>query len=291
MSTLSFKISFPTDGGFWGRECKQCHNYFKIDSDKIKPELYCPYCGELQPNDDFWTKQQTKLAREIATSVGKRYIEDELDKMLKNAFRNSKFVKYIPGQKTIPRTSVDRHVEKQVDTEIECPTCKLRFQIYGMFGFCPSCREESILIYDTNLQIITQEINNASNKTRSLRHAYNDVVATFEGYCKLVAKRNGLESTNFQNLKSTRGLFKKYQLDIYKDINEAEKTTLKRVFEKRHSYQHAQGQITERYIQNIPQDRHLLNTKAELSISELTEGIDVLKKVFTVITNRYGNQQ
>ena len=154
---------------------------------------------------------------------------------------------------------------------------------------CPSCREESLLIYETNLQIIIQEINNASDKARVLRHAYNDVVSTFEGYCKLVAKRNGLENTNFQNLKTTKELFKKYQLDIYKDINENEKIIIKRVFEKRHAYQHAQGQITEKYVQNIPQDRVLLDTKAELSISELTAGIDVLKKILRVITNKYSS--
>ncbi|QQS28034.1 MAG: hypothetical protein IPM47_14295 [Sphingobacteriales bacterium] len=287
MSTLNFKISFPTDGGFWGRQCKQCDNYFKIDADKIKSELYCPYCGELQPNDNLWTKQQTDKAKEIAVSVGKRYIEDELENVFKSAFGKSKFIKYTQSLKTIPRTSVNRHLEKSVDTEIECPTCQLKFQIYGIFGYCPSCREESLLIYETNLQIIIQEINNASDKTRSLRHAYNDVVSTFEGYCKLVSKRNGLESTNFQNLKITKELFKKYQLDIYVDINENEKIIIKRVFEKRHAYQHSKGQITEKYIQNIPQDKALLDTKAELSISELTEGIDVLKKILRVITNKY----
>lgn len=289
MSTLNFKISFPTDDGFWGRQCKQCDKYFKIDADKIKPEMYCPYCGKLQPNDNLWTNQQTEHAREIATSVAMRYIEDELEKMLKSTFGNSKFIKYTPGQKTIPRTSVGRHVEKPVDTEIECPTCQLKFQIYGIFGYCPSCREESLLIYETNLQIIIQEINNSSDKTRALRHAYNDVVSTFEGYCKLVVKRHGLDSTNFQNLKSTKELFKKYQLDIYTNISETEKISIKRVFEKRHAYQHAQGQITEKYIQNIPQDKALLGSKAELSISELTEGIRVLKKILRVITYKYSS--
>lgn len=289
MTTPNFKISFPTDGGFWGRQCKQCEKYFKIDADKIKPELYCPYCGNLQPNDNLWTKQQTEKAREIAASVGKRYIEDELEKMFKRAFANSKFIKYTPGQKTIPRTSIIEHVEKPVDTEIECPKCKLKFQIYGIFGYCPSCREESLQIYETNLQIIIQEINNLPDKTRALRHAYNDVVSTFEAYCKLVVNRNGLDTSNFQNLKSTKELFKKYQLDIYKEITENEKVTIKRIFEKRHAYQHAQGQITEKYIQNIPQDRHLLDTKAELSISELTEGIEILKKILRIITNKYSS--
>ncbi|MBK8981566.1 MAG: hypothetical protein IPM38_04415 [Ignavibacteria bacterium] len=289
MNKLNFKISFPTDKGFWGRQCKQCNKYFKIDGDKVKPEFYCPYCGELQPNDNLWTKQQTQEVSQIAASVGKRYIEDELEKMSKNAFGNSKLIKYTSGQKTIPKTLLTRHVEKPVDTEIECPRCKLKFQIYGIFGYCPSCKEESLLIYETNLQIIIQEINNTQDKTRTLRHAYNDVVSTFEAYCKLVVKSNGLESSNFQNLKDTKELFKKYNLNIYNDIKDNDKVTIKRVFEKRHAYQHAQGQITEKYIKNIPQDRHLLNTKAELSISELTEGIEILKKILRIITNKYSS--
>lgn len=289
MNNLKFNISFPTDNGFWGRQCKKCNKYFKIEAHKIKPELYCPYCGELQPNDNLWTKQQSQQTREIAATVAKRYVQDELEKMLNSAFGDSKFIKYIPGEKTTPSTLITNHVERNVDSEIECPTCKLKFQINGIFGYCPICREESMQIYETNLQIILQEINNSSNKTRVLRHAYNDVVSTFESYCKLVAKNNGLESTNFQNLKSTKEFFKKNQLDIYLNINEVEKITIKRIFEKRHAYQHAQGKITERYIQNIPQDKQLLDTKAELSVTELTEGIDVLKKILKVITNRYSS--
>jgi len=133
MSIQQYKISFPTDGGFWGRECKVCNKYFKIDAEKIKAELFCPYCGVLQPNDNLWTKDQNRKVREIATAMGKRYIEDELEKMFKNAFGNSKFIKYTPGTKTHVSPNVSKHLEKPVDAEIECPTCNLKFQIFGIF--------------------------------------------------------------------------------------------------------------------------------------------------------------
>lgn len=287
MSTLKYNITFTTDNGFWGRECNVCKKYFKIDSKNIKPQLYCPYCGELQPNDKLWTKDQNQKAREIATKIGKRYLEDEMEKMFKQAFGNSKIIKYTPGTKTRVDLNVKKHLEKPVDTEIECPVCNLRFQVFGIFGYCPSCREENIKIYETNFQIILHEINNAKDKNRALRHAYNDIVSTFESYCKLVSTKFNLGTANFQNLKSSKDLFKKYSLDIFLNVTDDEKIFLKRIFEKRHAYQHAQGLITEKYIQNIPFDRHLLGQTAELSVQEITDGIDILKKVVKNITDKY----
>jgi len=128
-----------------------------------------------------------------------------------------------------------------------------------------------------NREIILKEIKNATDKKRSLRHAYNDVVSTFEAYCKLVSKKYQLVNTNFQNLKSTRALFKKYGLDIYVNVSDDEKIFIKSVFEKRHAYQHSQGIITDSFIQNIPYDKHLLGMTAALSISEITGGIEILK--------------
>ena len=68
-----------------------------------------------------------------------------------------------------------------------------------------------------------------------------------------------------------------------------EKTKIKRVFEKRHAYQHVKGIITSEYIKNIPEDAKLINTLAALSRIEFTEGVEILKKLFRNITNKYSN--
>lgn len=286
MSIIEFKVSFPTDNGFWGRECNICHKYFKIDSDKIQDNLFCPYCGDLQLNKELWTKEQTQIARKVATQVGRRFVEDEMEKMLKNLFKNSKTTTYTPGSRTkiTPPTS---HVEKEVDTEINCPSCDTKFQVYGIFGFCPGCKEDSIMIYEANLSILLQEIDNSNNPNRSLRHAYNDLVSTFESYCKRVSERHNIGVVNFQNLKNTKDHFKKEGLNIYEGISDVEKTNIKRVFEKRHAYQHSKGYITNEYVRNIPEDVKLIGTLAALSRVEFTEGVEILKKVLRIITNRY----
>ncbi len=148
---------------------------------------------------------------------------------------------------------------------------------------------KNILIYEANLNILLQEIDDSRDSNRSLRHAYNDLVSTFESYCKLVSEKHKLGIVNFQNLKNTKDHFKKQGLNIYESISDKEKTKIKRVFEKRHAYQHAKGKITTEYIKNIPEDSKLIDTIAELSKNEFVESVDILKKVFRNITNKYSS--
>ncbi len=288
MKNFTYKISIPTDNGFWGRECKKCEKYFKVDSDQIKDEIFCPYCGEKQENDDMWTQEQENVVDKIADQVGMRFVEDELDKMFKKLAGGNKNMTYKPDRKT-QISKPNTHLEKEVDSEIECPSCETRFQVYGIFGFCPNCKEDNILIYETNLQIILNEIENSSNPKRQLRHAYKDLVTTFELYCKRISKINDLGTANFQNLLNVKKFFKKQNVEIYAGIDYSEKLILKRIFEKRHAYEHSTGEITERYIKNVPEDSKLIGQIAVLSTDEFTNGIKIIKKVIKNIREKYSS--
>lgn len=287
MKSIEFKISLPTDNGFWGRECTRCNKYYKIQHEWIKDELFCPYCGELQKNDNLWTKEQNRAVKKIVDKIAIRYVEDELEKAFKEVFSGSNSITYTPGEKTrIPK--LKKHLEKDVDSEIECSKCHTPFQVFGVFGFCPGCKEDSILIYESNLIILINEIEDAEDKIRKLRHAYNDLVSTFEAYCKSVSNKFGLGKANFQNLESTKDLFQKHNVNIYEGISDDQIIDIIRVFEKRHAYQHSKGLISELYVTKVPVDRELLNTKANLSKSEFLNGIEILKLILKNITNKYG---
>lgn len=157
MGTITYTLSIPTDNGFIGRECNSCKKYFKIYLDDKKDHLYCPYCGTHQPDDETWTKVQQQAIDKVAGDFAKRLVEDELDKMFGRLARGSKFMKYTPGTKTIVRQPT-HHLERKVDSEIVCSNCKTKFQIFGIFGFCPGCKEDNINIYEVNLQIIKDEL-------------------------------------------------------------------------------------------------------------------------------------
>ena len=284
MSIITYNLSIPTDNGFIGRECSSCNRYFKICLDDKKEHLFCPYCGTHQPDHDTWTKAQQQIIEKVTEDFATRFVEDEFDKMLGNLARGNKDLKYSPGTN---RTSVQppaHHLETKVDSEIECSRCKTRFQIFGIFGFCPGCKEDNINIYEVNLQIIKEELEKSHDGQRTLRHAYNDVVSTFENFCKKVADRKALKGyANFQNIKNTKDFFKDATIDIYKNISEAEKIEVKRMFEKRHLYQHGDGTIGDKYIKNIPEDSKLLGTIATLTKEEFLTGIEIVKKILKTL--------
>jgi plasmid stabilization system protein ParE len=144
-----------------------------------------------------------------------------------------------------------------------------------------------MMIYDANIKIIKQEIDLSDNPNRALRHAYKDLVSTFEFYCKNTAKKLELGNINFQEIKGTRKFFRKskYKIDIYSDITERGKIDVKRVFQKRHAYEHHNGEISERYIKELPEDRNLLGQKADLSYSEFENGAKIVRKMLQPIVD------
>lgn len=282
MPLKHFTISLPTDQGFFGRKCpdETCGKYFKVHQDHIGEILFCPYCGTELKGKELFTQEQTKYINKEAERVITDYAAKEFEKMLSDAFKGNKYVKFTPSpQRHVFKTSSIK--EKKVDTEIECPDCHTRFQVYGIFGYCPNCHTENIMIYDANLQIIRNEVLSSSNQYRVLRHAYDDLVSTFDTFCSHISQKNGLPESKFQNIFETRRYFKDsvLQIDILNGLSDQEILTLRRVFQKRHVNIHDKGIINEKYIQFIPEDQKLLGLKVTLTLEEFENAAVVLKKV------------
>jgi len=278
---LNFTVGFPTDEGFFGRECNNptCRRYFKVQEDSIKPQMHCPYCGQDFPNDQLWTPDQLRYVKgEIAHEV-MPMIEKELSDMLRRTFSGSKHIKYVPGTPGhYPRPQPP--TERKVDSELACPDCHTRFQVDGIFGYCPGCRSENLRLYDANLTIIKREVDSSTNPERALRHAYADLVSTFETFCRKEANRLSIDRGRFQNLDHTRRLFRRSAgIDIFTALDVDGIRLLKRVFEKRHVHEHNEGVISQRYVDQIPEDAALLGQKAELTVQELEEAASILRRV------------
>jgi len=286
---LTFKISIPTEGGFVGRECNNpdCKRYFKIHQDFFKDDMYCPYCGSLFNKDRLWTQDQLAFAKAHAIEEGTAYVMGEMDKMLRGVFGNlssskkSGFLNVSVSYKSTGpyrKKQIVPPIEKQVDTELDCSNCNARFQVFGIFGFCPCCKQDNIIVYDTNIKILLNYINTSDNKDRTLRHAYNDLVSTFEEYCK---KKNLTDKKyNFQNLDIAELFFReKFNKELFARLPQKDIEKIKRFFQKRHVYQHNKGVIDEKYVQIIPSDVHLLNTKAKLEVNEFTDTTTIMRQI------------
>jgi len=283
MSIKYFKISIPTDQGYFGQLCPSttCGKYFKISVDQVGELLYCPYCGTEIKDKELYTPEQKKYIKDEATKVVTDYAIDEFQKMLANAFRGNKNIKYTKTPRRSQSFRTKSIKEQKVDSEINCPDCNTNFQVYGIFGFCPLCRTENIMIYDANLNIIRKEIQSARDQHRALRHAYNDLVSTFEFTCSNISRKYGLPDINFQNIADTRQHFKNshLQIDIIKGLTDREYLMLRKVFQKRHLNEHNKGIINDKYKKHIPQDRSKLGSKVSLSLSEFEDAAQILRKV------------
>ncbi|MEQ9403195.1 MAG: hypothetical protein RIM99_06410 [Cyclobacteriaceae bacterium] len=275
-------VEFPTDQGFWGRECKRCKKYFKIHVEDLQEKSYCAYCGEEFDNLDLNTPEQQdaldKVKRQLGLSVAEKLFGD----MMQDVFKNSKIWEYKPGKKT-QITPPKEHLEKKVDSALKC-SCGTRFHVFGIFGFCPGCRDENIMIYEENLKIILKEIEESDNMIRQLRHAYNDLVSTFERFGKQYGDKLGIaKGTNYQDLKNVVRAFKKFDIDIYEGISLEEKLIIKKIFQKRHVLQHNAGRINEKFQKQFPEEEFQLGEQVPLDKNEFICGAEVLKKVINNI--------
>jgi hypothetical protein len=269
----TFRIAIPTDAsGFVGRACDApgCKQYFKIYVSDHGEHLHCPYCGVRFSRNSLLTSPQLKYAKEAAIEEVGNYAISEIQKIFKNAFRGSKDVTYKPGRPSTKRIVRPNYVERNVDTEFECAECSIRFQVYGIFGYCPGCSCENMQIYDTNWANIKRKLATEPDKTRQLRYAYGDLVSTFEVFCNRKAARVSQEKGNFQVLFDARKYFKDHAgVDILASVTGDDLLALRRVFQKRHVCIHAGGEITDRYVKMIPEDAKLLGTKVVLTLEEL----------------------
>jgi len=160
---LHFTIALPTDEGFIGRECNnaECRRYFRVHEGDLQAEMFCPHCGEKFAKDQFYTRSQLEYAKRAAMEKARKYAHDEMGRILKNTLGRSSGSSFIKWKVTTTpyreRRVLPTYRERKVDSALTCHECRVRFQVDGIFGYCPKCRAEHIRIYDADLAIIRAE--------------------------------------------------------------------------------------------------------------------------------------
>jgi hypothetical protein len=155
----------PDRNGYVGRECpnKQCLGYFKITLGTgltVPAPCHCPYCGHSGPSNTFFTPDQLAYAKSVAT----RAIIDAVQADLKSLeFDHKPSGPFGIGISMKLEPSAPRPIhyyrEQQLETEIVCDKCTLRYAIYGVFGWCPDCGvHNSLQILSKNLDLAKKEL-------------------------------------------------------------------------------------------------------------------------------------
>ena len=297
----SISISIPTDdSGLIGRECPQsdCQGYFKI---KLGTGLEgedlpcnCPYCGHTAGHDQFYTKEQIEYAqsvamRQISDAVFKDFKKFEFDHKPRGPFGIGMSMKVERGR-LIPIRS---YREKQLETEIVCFNCTLRYSVYGVFAYCPDCGEHnSLQILEKNLELVEKMLDMVTTADKELtdkivENALEDCVSAFDGFGRKICRINASKATDrnrvntlaFQNLEGVKSILVQlfnFELDV--GIPKEEWEMAVRSFQKRHLVAHSMGVVDTEYVRKSGDTQAIVGHKVNISTNEVRSLVRVVAK-------------
>ena len=253
-----FNISLPSDtDGYTGRECPNCGNYFKImlgTGLKDIGKCYCPYCGCHENHSSFHTAAQIEYAKSVVVDKVTRRVNSRLKKMARDFNSRNRHGRGLLSLSMDVKTSSVRiryPTESELETNVECSSCTLKYAVYGVYGFCPDCGRHNVQqILHTNLEIAARMLELRDTVETSLgdtliANALTSVVAAFDGFGREVSRAFASKSSSpskaeeirFQNLERVQTQVKAlFGFNIASAIPSLDWETAKRCFQKRHLF-------------------------------------------------------
>ena len=293
-----FSISIPpAEDGLIGRECPatECEGYFKIQpgtglAGKDLP-LHCPYCGHEEGQNKFFTKTQIEYAKSIVLSQVTGAMLKDLKSLEFNHRPSGGFGIGISMKVSGQPTPVRHYRERQLETEVVCDTCTLRYMIYGVFGFCPDCgTHNSLQILGKNLELVDKLLAVAEAQESAvaqvlIENALEDCVSSFDGFgretCRVFSLRAATPEKaaeiRFQNMAGARQRVREqFGVDFAGGLTDSEWALVIRCFQKRHLLAHKMGVVDEEYIQSTGDHTAVLGRKSLVDSIEVRALVAVL---------------
>jgi len=286
-----FSISItPDEEGFIGRECPAtgCESYFKIQPGTglsgADLQCHCPYCGHEDAPDKFFTQAQIEYAKSIVISQVTGALLMDLKTLEFNHRPSGGFGIGISMKVSGQQTPVRHYREKQLETEVVCDKCTLRYMIYGVFGFCPDCgTHNSLQILKKNLELVDKmlvvgELQEQSVGQVLIENALEDCVSSFDGFgretCRvfssIAATPEKAAEIRFQNIATTRQRVREqFNVDFASGLSDSEYALVIRCFQKRHLLAHKMGVVDEEYIQVTNDNTSVVGRKSQVDSSEV----------------------
>lgn len=286
----------PDEESYVGRECPQCHNYFKVTYGtglKGSVDFYCPYCGHHAHQTQFATQAQWEYAKSIAEG----YINNEIHNMFKDLQR-----KHPPGRKSgfsvkagrKPNVPVQHYQERQLETKVVCSNCTLKYAVYGVFAYCPDCgTHNSHQILTKNLELAKKEVDLSATVEGEMAEyligdALENVVSAFDGFGREVCRVNAhlshdplqAQEIRFQNLSGAlKNIQKYFGFDMMAGISSVEWDTTNRCFQKRHLLAHNMGVIDDAYVEKANDSTAIKGRKVSVQSREVDDLIVSIEKL------------
>ncbi len=292
LRNLGTHFSIPINAdehGYVGRECpvKECLGYFKITPGtgvKGPAPCHCPYCGHTGASNTFFTLEQIEYARSVVI----RKVTDAVHEDLKSLeFEHKPSGMFgigisIKVQDRCP-LPISHYRERQLETEVACDNCTLRYAIYGVFGWCPDCGvHNSLQILSKNLELARKELALAASADAELANhlvgdALENVVSAFDGFGREICMQKGAD-IRFQNIVAARlKVNEVFGFNFADTLNADDWNSACRVFQKRHLLAHKMGVIDDEYIKRANDPGAVAGRKIHVGRNEVNEAIGIVE--------------
>lgn len=294
-----FSIPIPPDEkGYIGRECPGCERYFKITlgtglTGENLP-CHCPYCGHSAQQDQFFTKAQIEYAQSVVINkVTGAFIKD-LKTLVFNHRPRGAFGIGI-SMKVEGRPLPIRHYsERELEEEVVCDRCTLRYTVYGTFAFCPDCgRHNSLQILEKNLDVARKQIDLAATvggdlSAQLVADALENGVSAFDGFgreaCRVYSPKASnpakASAISFQNLGGAqKNVLALFGIDLTSALDAADWTFACRCFQKRHLLAHKMGVVDDAYIKATGDTQATVGRKVSIPSEEVVALLATVRRL------------
>jgi hypothetical protein len=279
----------PDKDGYLGRECpvKTCKGYFKLTPGtglKGPVPCHCPYCGHAGKMSNFVTKAQIEYAKSIVIRHVTDAVHEDLKDMEFNHPARGPFGIGISMKITRDGQHPIRHYrEKELETEVICDQCTLRYAIYGVFGWCPDCgAHNSVQILSKNLELAKKELALAGSQAKDMADhligdALENVVSAFDGFGREICERKGTE-IRFQSLSCARRRVQEvFGFDFADGLAVGEWEIACRAFQKRHLLAHKMGVVDEDYVQKANDPGAIVGRIIRVTADEVAAAVAIVE--------------
>lgn len=233
--------------GRYGHECPACKGYWRSEG---FPAL-CPYCAFRAPTFQFLTDAQHN------------YVEHYVDLLLQalNAPEQGSYIIDLDAVADAAGKDCEKppfyYVEERQQKRFSCKACGRFNDVLGTYVYCSSCGTRND--YDE----LTAVIDSLRVRTREgvkLESLVKEAVSAFDSFCgqymhqllkipMAPSRLERLRKMHFHDLNKSAEVFKQvFDINIFIGLSDSDIQFAKKMFHRRHVYEHKGGEVDEKYI-------------------------------------------
>ncbi len=185
--------------------------------------------------------------------------------------------------------------EKALETDVTCDGCSLEYTVFGVFGFCPDCRQHnSETILKRNLLLTGKQLalaitlSDLDFRRHMVEDALENCVSAFDGFAREACRVRSADSADpsrtgslsFQNLpRAAARLQELFGVDLEAAVGAADWALAHGSFMKRHLLAHRSGVIDQQYCDATGETSALIGRRVVVEEEQVQRLVDVVEGI------------